>query len=162
MNDKVITALVAAVVSLAVSLLTLWSNRKRIQSEEKRHAVDHQRHLTEKLLDLRLSAYPKAFGITYQLTSPFLLSNPKLSTGHILDVKNKLLEWERKDGAFLFTKSSLRAYRDLITALSVEAREDGTYSRKQRDQMWKCKNRFRGALKADLKLLYEEDDVGNN
>jgi hypothetical protein len=159
MIEKLLTALIAAIVSLAVSLLTIWSNRRKLESEERRHGIDHRRHLTEKILDLRLAAYPKAFGITYELTSPFLQSTDVVSVEHIHIVKEKLLEWERSDGAFLFSKSSLRAYRDLLTALSEEAIGENGFSRRQRDRIWRCKNRFRGALKADLKLLYEDDDA---
>jgi hypothetical protein len=159
MIEKLLTALIAAIVSLVVSLLTIWSNRRKLESEERRHGLDHRRRLTEKILDLRLAAYPKAFGITYELTYPLLLSSNVVPVEHILNVKEKLVEWERSDGAFLFSKGSLRAYRDLLTALSEEPRGENGFSRKQRDRIWRCKNRFRGALKADLKLLYEDDDV---
>ena len=159
MPDQVQAALIAGIVSLVVSLLTLWSQRRKVTSEETRHARDHQRRLTERLLDLRLTAYRKAFGITHDLTGQFLLADRGVSREHLAKVKESLVEWQRTDGAFLFTKLSLQTYRDLVRALSDEPREDGIFSRKQRDHIWRCKNRFRGALKSDLKLLYEEDNV---
>ena len=60
------------------------------------------------------------FGITYELTYQFLLFSNDVPVEHIRNVKEKLVEWERSDGAFLFSKASLHAYRDLVTALSEE------------------------------------------
>ncbi|MCD6379960.1 hypothetical protein J7M07_05895 [bacterium] len=158
MNINVTTALIAAVVSLLVSLITIWINRTKIASEEKRQRLEHRRKLTEILLIRRMEAYPKAFEITYLLTSPFILKDPNVKLEHLEKVKEQLIDWEKKEGAFLFTKSSLKAYRELIRSLSISPREDGTFSRDDRDNLWRWKNRFRGALKSDLSLFYEEDE----
>ena len=154
-----ITALIAAVVSLVVSLLTLYSNRRKLHSEERRHAIEQRRQLTEKLLDLRLRTYPEAFAITDDLTSTYTTKNDKLTPEHVEAVKMEIIKWNKEKGAFLLTKASIRAYRNLIGSLSVAPRKNESYSAKQRDQMWRCKNRFRGALKSDLKLFYEEDET---
>ena len=158
-TTPLITALIAAVVSLIVSLLTHYSNRRKLRSEEKRHSIEQRRKLTEKLMDLRLRTYPEAFAITDDLTSTYTTKNHDLSPAHVEAVKMEIIKWNKEKGAFLLTKASIRAYRNLISSLTVTPETNEKYSNKQRDQMWRCKNRFRGALKSDLKLFYEEDET---
>ncbi len=157
MRETIIPALVAAVVSLFVSWLTYAREKRKVESEEKRHGLEMRRRLTEKLLDLRLVAYPKAFVVTDKLRGD-LLGND-VTVEYVKDVLRELLEWQKNHAGFLFTKDSLKAYRELKKALSAEPANSTSYSDNQIRQMFNCKNNFRGALKSDLTLLYQEDNV---
>lgn len=160
MTGKIITALIAAAVSLIVSMFSYWSLRKKIASEEKRHALDHKRKLAEKLLDLRLQSYPKAFEITDRLRGDIIKKGGDNTTPAYIELTLDLLHtWHRESAGFLLTKESLHAYRALRSALQIPPAKDQAYSKEQRLQMFRCKNRFRGTLKSDLNLLYIEESV---
>lgn len=158
MTDTLLAALVAAAVSLLVSLLTHAAETNKLDSEERRQQRELRRRLTEKLLDLRLNAYPKAFVVTEKLRGDLILQKGStVSVDYVKGVLQEILDWERDHAGFLLTKDSLRAYRALRAALSLEPEHRNSYSRTQREQMFRCKNRFRGTLKSDLTLLYQED-----
>jgi len=160
MTETLIAALVAAVVSLLVSLVTHATEKRKVESEEHTHEREMRRRLTEKLLDLRLVAYPKTFVVTDKLRGDLILQKGNdVSVDYVKGVLQELLEWQRDNAGFLLTKDSLRAYRALRAALAVEPENGNSYSRNQRQKMFKCKNRFRGTLKSDLTLLYQEDFV---
>lgn len=156
MTEKIITALIAACVSLAVSLITFIVARRKIESEKERHERELQRRLTEKLYDLRLDSYPRAFEITDKLRGDYIKSG-KVKKDYITQVLENLHEWHRTKAGFILTKNSLKAFYNLRAALSAEPNNDEYYSKKQRHEIWVCKNRFRGILKSDLNLLYQEE-----
>lgn len=156
MTEKIITALIAAAVSLVVSLLTYIATRRKIESEKERQERELQRRLTEKLYDLRLDSYPKAFEITDKLRGD-IIKGGEVKKEYISKVLDELHEWHRTKAGFLLTELSLKAFYNLRSSLSVEPSNDDLYSKKQRHEMWKCKNRFRGILKSDLNLLYQEE-----
>lgn len=154
MSDAVLTAAIAAAVSLLVSLITIWS-------EGKRHEREMTRRSTEKVLDLRLKAYPLVFKITDQVTGHILFSEDKPITPEALHATlEELQEWHRAMAGFLLTPKSIRAYRALREALAARPAESDCYTRRQLEAIWTTKNEFRGALKADLYLLYKEDRKG--
>lgn len=158
MTEIIIAALVAGLVSLLVSMLTIYSEKNKIKSEEKMLERELHRRLTEKLLDLRLAAYPRAFAITDKLRSDLILSkSSNISTDYIRGVLSELLDWQRDCAGFLFTDKSLKAYRKLREALSVEPSSGDLYSKEQLKNIFNCKNVLRGCLKHDLTLLYNED-----
>lgn len=160
MTETLIAALVAAVVSLLVSLLMHAAEKRKVESEERKQQREMRRRLTERLLDLRLVSYPKAFVVTDKLRGDLILTKGNdVSVNYVKGVLQELLDWQRDYAGFLFTRDSLRAYRALRAALSVEPENGGSYTRKQREQMFRCKNRFRGILKSDLTLLYHEDNI---
>ncbi len=156
MTEKIIAALIAACVSLAVSLITLIVTKRKLESEKEKHERELQRRLTEKLYDLRLDSYPKAFELTDKLRGDYIKSS-KLEKEYIAQVLENLHEWHRTKAGFILTKNSLKAFYNLRAALSAEPNSDGCYSKKQRHEIWVCKNRFRGILKSDLNLLYQEE-----
>jgi hypothetical protein len=67
MGPNVVSALIAAGVSLIVSLGIFWSTRYKAASEKERQERELERKLTERLYEKRIEAYPKAFGITQGL-----------------------------------------------------------------------------------------------
>ena len=156
MNEKIAAALIAACVSLAVSLITFIVAKRKIQSDKERQERELQRRLTEKLYDLRLDSYPTAFAITDRLRGD-LIKSGKLEREYINAVLEDLHAWHRTKAGFILTKHSLKAFYRLRDALSAAPANDGRYSRKQRHDMWVCKNKFRGVLKSDLNLLYQEE-----
>ena len=160
MNETVVTALISALVSLVVSFVTAWLERRKLNSEESRHAQDLKRRLTEKMLDLRLQAYPLAFKITDQLRGEILFNTKQpISAASVEVVLQDLQAWHREKAGFLLTAKpsrSIAAYRALRNALAAPL-ANSNCSQEQLQAIWQAKNELRGALKSDLRLLYQED-----
>ena len=170
--ESLLPALVAAIISYVASLRALRTQREQQKQElnaqrdrlerELQSQRDYlerklQRDLTNKLYDLRLDMYPKAFEITDQLRSEYVFKED-LKQEFFQEVRTKIQDWNKTKAGFLLSKSSLKSFYALRRALGVEPEENGQYSEKQRKQIWQCKNDFRGALKGDLNLLYAEEE----
>lgn len=154
------TALIAALVSLVVSLIAYFAQKHQMRSEWQRQDREMQRRFTEKLYDLRLNSYPKAFEITDKLRGA-LIKGENITEDYVRGVMDELLAWHKTKAGFILTEKSLKAFYQLRSALSTEPENGNVYSSRQKNEIWECKNRFRALLRADLNLLYtEEEDLG--
>lgn len=169
--EVLLPALVAAIISYLASLQALRSQREQqrqelnaqreilereLQSQKEHLERELQRKFTEKLYDLRLDMYPQAFEITDQLRGEYIFKDD-LSQEALKDILTKIQDWNKTKAGFLLSKSSLNTFYELRKALGLHPESNGKYSERQRKQIWQCKNRFRGALKADVNLLYAEE-----
>lgn len=160
MNPTVVSAAVAAFVSLLVSLITYWATRSQIESNKQRQERELQRKLTERLYELRIAAYPKAFSVTQGLLSN-IVEDEEVTKEKIYDIRDQLAKWAASDAAFILSQKSRSSYYRIRTALLVEPADDGKYSRKQREEMWKAKNKLRACLREDIALLFGEEELEN-
>ena len=160
MDPKIVSALVAAVVSLIVSLGTFWATRYKAATEKERQERELERKLTEKLYEKRIEAYPKAFSITQGLLGS-IIENDKLNKEDVMEIHNALSSWACNDASFILSQKSLKAYYRIRNALLVEPSENGSYSKEQRESMWKTKNKLRASLRDDVHLLFLEDREQN-
>ncbi|MEM7584358.1 MAG: hypothetical protein AAF560_13295 [Acidobacteriota bacterium] len=157
MNDpRLQAALVAAAVSLAISILTYWTAIKRNQAESENQKERLRRGLTEKLYALRLEVYPEAFEITSDLGSRGSKTDEDM-IGRTQMTLDLLMKWEKERAGLVLSKRSLDAFRSLRDALSRKPGDGTAYTSKQLDKIWRARNTFRGRLRDDVGLLYEED-----
>jgi hypothetical protein len=113
--------------------------------------------ISEKMLDLRLRAYPQAFKINDRLRGELLFRKAiPPAPAAMREVLAQLQEWHRAEAGFLLTRSSIEAYRALRNALAAPP-SHLPCSQEHLTAIFKAKNELRGALKSDLRLLYEED-----
>ena len=157
-SDAMLTAFIAAVVSLIASLATYVATLRSMLHQREMQERDFERSFTEKLYELRLSAYPKAFAVTDQLRSEYVFGEG-LSHELLTKVREELLEWHRSSAGFLLSKDALKAYYSIRDVLTLAPEDDAGYSRSQRKKLWERKNRFRSALKQDLNLMYQEEET---
>lgn len=160
MNPNIVTAIIAAFVSLVVSLITFWATRSQIESNKERQERELQRKLTEKLYELRIAAYPKAFSITQGLLGN-IIDDEKTTKEQIDDIREQLAKWASSDAAFILSQKSRKAYYRIRDALMVKP-EENRYSKEQRGEMWKAKNKLRACLREDVALLFGEEEIENN
>ncbi len=157
MDFRILSALIAGIVSLVVSLGSLWATRYKIESEKQKQERELERKLTEKLYERRMDVYPKAFSITSRLLG-HILQTENISRNAIQEIYNQISEWSSSDANFLLSKKSLKAYYRLRDSLLVEPEIGDNYSKIQREEMWKSKNKLRPCLVDDLKLLFKEEN----
>jgi hypothetical protein len=157
-SDAAFTALIAAFVSLLASLATYVAAMRSLKHQSKMQDRELGRRFTEKLYELRLASYPKAFFITDQLRSEYVFGEI-LSPDFLRKVLEDLLEWNKSSAGFLLSADSLKAYYAIRKMLSAVPEHTDKYSSTQRKSIWNCKNLFRAALKRDLDLLYVEEEA---
>ena len=156
-SEKVMAAIIAAVVSLTVALVSYLTNKRTLSQQREQSERELQRRFTQKLYDLRLESYPEAFKITDKLTGEFLFKR-RVAKDQVLEVRSKLLDWNRSRAGFLLSQESIKAFYEIRNALAVQPEDgDRTYSKSQLERIWKAKNRFRTSLRADVNLLYQEE-----
>lgn len=160
-NPKVMSALIAAAVSVIVSLGTIWATRYKAITEKERQERELERKLTEKLYEKRIEIYPKAFSITQGLLGNIVL-NENLKRKEIDEIYKALSSWVNSDASFILSKKSLKAYCKTRNSLLVEPDDNGNYSKEQRGAMWEAKNKLRSSLRDDVHLLFLEDKDQKN
>lgn len=160
--DTIVTAVIAAIVSALVSvmvgLLNYRATVQKLTNEKQMHEREMRRRMTEKLYDLRLEAYPKAFEITDQLRKDYIFA-AGLDQEYLKQVSQELNEWYRSKAGFIISAKSIKAWYEIRNALNAKPKENGNFSESQRKKIWQAKNHFRGALRNDVNILYLEEEA---
>jgi hypothetical protein len=157
MQPPVEAAVIAGSVALVGAALSAWYNHRVLRDARLKSERELQRRFTERLLDLRLKVYPRAFEITETLEGEFVFA-PSFGSADAAAVRERLTEWNRAEAPLVVSEDVLRAFRDLRDSLGRAARLDGPFPEKLRREIWVAKNHFRFCLRADVQLLYKEDD----
>ena len=160
MDFRILSALIAGIVSVAISLGSLWATKYKIKFEKQKQERELERKLTERLYELRIDAYPKAFSITAGLLG-HILETENITRDVIQEIYKQISEWSSSDANFILSKKSLNAYYRLRDSLLVDPEIGDTYSKEQIKIMWKSKNKLRACLVDDLKLLFKEENKNN-
>ncbi|MBV6402512.1 MAG: hypothetical protein CNIPEHKO_02824 [Anaerolineales bacterium] len=151
MSNEVISALIAGVVSLIVSLLTFLLTTKQMRLEREKLERQLERQLTERLYNLRLASYPEAFRITEPL-------GKKSGLADVRSISNRLRNWKAAEVSLVLSYRARQAFYDLQEVLKKNPETKSGFSDVQIQKIWHLRNRFRGELRRDLGLMFEEDD----
>ncbi|MCP4112733.1 MAG: hypothetical protein GY749_45600 [Desulfobacteraceae bacterium] len=158
MNEKIISALIAAAVSLTVALISFVMNKKSLKSEREKFEKQLQRGLTEKLYDLRMKNYPKAMEITEGLRISFMKAQGEnLSYEYFKSILTELDKWHCTEAAFILSSTSMNRLYDIRSFLREKPEEDCKYTKEHIKKINEAKGEFRRALRNDIRLLYEEE-----
>ena len=157
LNPVVLSASIAGVISLIGVLISFITNQHSIKTQGDRFEKELQRRFTDKLYELRLDSYPKAFEITDDLRGEFLFRKG-ISIKKLASIRLELSKWNKTKAGFLLSESSLREYYAIRDSLDFSPPND-VLTEDRMNTIWKCKNRFRSALKEDLNLLYVEEKM---
>lgn len=158
LNDAVLTAGIAAVVSLLGALISHSASRRALAAEREKLERQLQRGLTEKLYNLRLGCYPEAMHITEQLRKSRLRDQlGGVTSEYTAGVLQALDAWHSKSAAFLLSAGALESLYEVRRALRDAPAEENKYSEAQIQRMWQAKNRLRQSLRSDIILLYGEE-----
>jgi len=152
------SALIAAIVSVFGGFLTFLATSRSLTNQQRLQERQLGRRLTERLYELRLDSYPRAFEITDRLRGEYIFS-PELAHDHLRQVLEELYEWHRTKAGFVLSSETTKAWYAIRGSLSIKPDAGGHYSEEKRRAIWEAKNRFRGALRADVNLLYVEETL---
>ncbi len=153
-----VSAAVAALVSLAVGVLTFVATVRGHRAENDRLERELQRTMTVKLYDRRMESYPKVWKTTDGLRRSQMIANDARSNPeHFRRLLADLDEWTAGDGAMILSKESVEASHEVRQALRDSPADGTNYSEAQIERAWQAKRRFRQELRRDVELLFNED-----
>jgi hypothetical protein len=157
LSDEVVSALIAGGVSLLVSLITYLTTKRQMSLEREKLERQLKRQFTERLYDLRLQYYPEAFRITEGLHRSRTDAEEDLFS-YFQSIREQLKRWKAGEASFILSDAALEAFYELQRVLKKNPEKGVVYSETQIDNIWRARNRLRGALRGDLGLLFREDE----
>jgi hypothetical protein len=155
----ILNAIISAIVSLVVALVTVFASRNAIRAERERLERELQRNMTTRLYDVRLEVYPKAVEITEGLRKSHIAVQGKdITEDYFKNILNQLDTWHSTKAGFIISHRSLYKFYDLRNALREKPAANGKYSQQQLEKIRDAKGAFRASLRADIQLLYREEE----
>jgi len=154
MESILLTVLVTIAVSIASSLVTslLAGNAQKIDLERK-----IQNQFTIRLYNHRIDQYPNAFIITDKILQKV---EPQriIEQNELRTIGKNLCDWKTGIVSLIISKDSLKTFYELIKTLEMNYGDHDKYTKEQVNKIIKKRNEFRGSLRRDIGLLYEEDE----
>lgn len=156
MKDILSPSLFASLTSLVISVITLYRffKNQRFQQQQFNKTLD--RSLTNKLLDLRLEHYPKAFEIT---DSVFKEKGGNFDPAKIKNTVEELIEWKKGVINLVISSEALTSFYVLRDAAMKSPANNGTYSSEQVEKISVETKDFRKQLRKDLGILFREEKL---
>jgi len=148
------TAIIAAITSLVVSLLTLFQSLRNQQMQRDQFEKGQKRNLTSRLYDLRLQHYPRGFEITEWIQKT---KGENLDPEILMKVVKELSSWKSGIVSLIISGDALWIYHDFRDALTKNPGEAQKYSKEQVAKIWRLRTEFRRSLRRDIGLLHRED-----
>ncbi len=159
-SEKILTALVAGGFSLALGsisfLVSYITTKKTLASKEKQFEQEIKLKFIEKLYELRLQCYPKAFSITNKIRRE-KAPNHIDSQEDLREILNSLETWVEEEAGLFLSNNSIRAYRELREMLGKNPALKNKYTKEQADKIWTARNEFRKWLRRDIGNIYSDD-----
>jgi hypothetical protein len=153
----IISLALAALVSAVVANIFFQRFKREVLKANHKLSNNHSPHLDDKICELRLSSYPRAFEITDQLGSQNLFKS-KISTGSIKQIRKDLIEWNKALAGFVLSEKSLKSFYKLREALDLNSGHHHLLNQERLERIWKAKSQFRACLREDVNLASEEDE----
>lgn len=153
----IISLAFAALVSAFVANIFFQRLKRDVLKENHKQNNNHSPQLDDKICELRLSRYPRAFEITDQLGSQYLFKN-KISSASIKQIREDLIEWNKALAGFVLSEKSLKAFYKLREALDLNSGHHHSLNQERLERIWKAKSQFRTCLREDVNLASEEDE----
>lgn len=148
-NEKIIAALIAAYVSIIVSMVTIILTNRKFKHEYEIKAKELSNKYLEKLYELRLEKYPEAFSITENLGKQRDRSDEEVKS-IIENSIEMLVNWRKDQVSLILSERSLSAYYELYDALKAKPAFQNKFSDEQIKKIWKFRNNFRTCLRHDV------------
>ncbi|HEX8177227.1 MAG TPA: hypothetical protein VF543_19215 [Pyrinomonadaceae bacterium] len=156
MSEQVTSAIVAGAISIIAAVITYMSVVVKIRSEKESQERNLARSFTGRLYELRLKHYPEAFVITERLGRRSRFKDEELPVIY-QEILDSLSKWKAGEPSFILSSDSLKVFYELQQALDGNPALGNKYNEEQHARIWKLRNAFRGSLRKDVGLLFEEE-----
>ena len=157
MSDKILTAIIAASVSILVALISFFQNRKSLITQTKNIENQLNHGYANKLYDLRIEEYSSAFAITEKVKqhpTPNFINPPT----EIKQILSELYKWKSGRASLIMSSNTINEFRKLRDALKKNPGNNDRYTEDQSNKILHRISRFRGSMRGDIGFLYELDE----
>ncbi len=107
MSTELVSALVAAGITLIGSLITFAVNKAIVRSEREKLERELQRGMTAKLYELRTQIYPEAIKLTEGLRKSRMTEKDKISEKYFQNILTPLNQWFSEKAFLLLSQRSV-------------------------------------------------------
>ncbi len=154
-----LSAVVAAIVSVAVALISYLSSRHELRTQRELLERSQQRDMTLRLYERRMEVYPEAIELTDGLRrSRLQQQSESLSPQYFQTILASLDEWHGKRAFLLLSEDAVQTLYALRRLLREPPAEADRYTPEQLQRIKAAKDKFRMALRLDIQLLYREEN----
>lgn len=154
MSEYLTPSIVAALTSLIISLITLFQFFKNQRFQQKQFEKNLNRNLTNKLYELRLLHYPKAFEITDEI---FKDKGGNYDALKLKKSVEDLIKWKKGVVDLIISNEAHASFYLLRDCLMKNPAHNSDYSKEQVDKISVNAKEFRRQLKRDLGFLFREE-----
>lgn len=147
-------AIIASLTSLVISFITLFQFFKNQRSQQEQFNKAQDRALTNKLYDLRIEYYPKAFQITMNI---YRRKGNNYIEADLRKAREELIEWKGGTVDLILSVEASHSYYDLRDILRKNPANNGRYSAEQVDAIHEIVKNFRKQLRRDLGFMFREE-----
>jgi hypothetical protein len=156
----VIAAVVSVVVAAGSVTVTFLTTRASLRRDHERQEAEFRRTMTEKLYDRRVAVYPGLFGATEAFRSSQLDSVQDLRN-HLAQALAQIDKWHAQEGGLMLSASAYKQLLALRGAVRhyMEESQGSDRLEQLKHEIWSRKNSLRAAMRADLGLLFDEDQA---
>jgi hypothetical protein len=154
MKDFFSPAIIAAVTSLIISLLTLYQFLKNKHFLELQAAKASDRAFTSKLYDLRLEHYPKAFEL---LDNIYKEKGGVLNPQIVAETCKALTSWKKGIVGLIISNEANQSFHELRDAMIKNPSSVDKFSTEQIEKIMVATKEFRRQLRRDIGFIFREE-----
>jgi len=145
-SDKVLAAIIAGLVSIFVSLITAYLSSR---SARKKFQMEVSEKYSERLVELRLEHYAKAFEITGRII--FNAKN-RNSSEELHQIRIDIRNWWVGPAAILLSKESVYSYYEMEKVLK-RITSGEKFKEDNARELFEANRKFRKMLRKDLAIF---------
>lgn len=159
LSEALLTTLVAGGISIIVALITYNSTLRKVKSENMILEKQIQTKFLEKLYELRLKNYPKAFELTDILGKKKGIYIESLEiASRYKEIEKELRAWKSGESGLILSERSLEAYYELMNSFKAQFALGDKYNDEQLQRFYKARTNFRNELRKDIGLMFKSDN----
>lgn len=152
-SEKIIVAIIAASVSILVSIFGFFTNLFQTKISQKRFERELKNKYTNILYEKRIELYPTAFKISSKIKK-IQEHGGIIPREQQIRIVKKLNLWVEDEAGLFLSTDVINAYYKLRKSLGNLPGNGDRYTDIQIDKIWKARNDFRVALRNDISNLH--------
>jgi hypothetical protein len=154
-SEKIVVAIIAASVSILVSIVGFFTNRFQTKISQIRFEKELKNKYTNILYEKRIELYPAAFKISSKIKK-IQEHGGIIPREQQLRILKNLNSWVEDEAGLFLSKEVISAYYNLRKSLGNAPGNCDSYTKVQIDKIWNARNDFRIALRNDISNLHRK------
>ena len=158
MSDRLVATIISIGIGTIGFIITFFTTMKKNRQELMLFERNLSGKFGEKLYEIRLKHYGRAFEITDRLGKTDGLKEEEILPYFQQKIK-ELREWKMGEVNLVISDKSIEKFYDLLNATRLDETQTTSYSVEQKALIWDTRNNFRKSLREDLGLLRKIDEA---